>query len=79
VVLPVEQFGQIKMGMSATVVPQAPLNGQYTAIVTVVDRVVDAASGTFRVRLKLPNKDHVLPAGLRCTVEFTIEEEQVIK
>ena len=36
----------------------------------VVDRVVDAASGTFGVRLELPNPNYALPAGLKCKVRF---------
>ncbi|MFN0162035.1 MAG: hypothetical protein ACKVQQ_12450, partial [Burkholderiales bacterium] len=35
-----------------------------------VDRVIDAASSTFRVRLELPNPDAKLPAGLRCKVDL---------
>jgi len=42
----------------------------YGAKVTVVDRVVDAASGTFGVRLELPNPNYRLPAGLKCKVPF---------
>jgi len=38
--------------------------------VTVVDHVLDAASGTFGVRLALPNPDFNLPAGIRCKVLF---------
>ena len=34
------------------------------------DRVVDAASGTFGVRLELPNPGYRLPAGLKCKVRF---------
>lgn len=37
-----------------------------TATVEVLDRVFDAASGTFGVRLSMPNPDIALPAGLRC-------------
>jgi RND family efflux transporter MFP subunit len=40
------------------------------ARVTIVDRIVDTASSTFRVRLELPNPDLGLPAGLRCDVTF---------
>ena len=40
------------------------------ATVTVVDRVLDAASGTFGVRLALPNPDLLLPAGIRCKISF---------
>ena len=32
--------------------------------------VIDAASGTFVVRLTMPNPQHALPAGLKCMVEF---------
>ena len=35
-------------------------------IKTVVDHVVDAASGLFGVHLKLPNRDYRLPARLKC-------------
>ena len=67
-ILPVQQFGQIKVGDKATVFPEAPVGGQYTAQVTVVDRLVDAASGTFGVRLEIPNPGNQLPAGLKCRI-----------
>jgi multidrug efflux pump subunit AcrA (membrane-fusion protein) len=38
--------------------------------VSIVDRVIDAASGTFGVRLTMPNPGHAVPAGLKCMVEF---------
>jgi hypothetical protein len=63
-------LGSINVGQRAEVTPQAPLNGTYTARVTVVDHVVDAASGTFGVRLELPNRDYRLPAGLKCKIRF---------
>jgi hypothetical protein len=50
--------------------PEAPVAGSYPAIVAVVDRVVDAASGPFGVRLELPNPDYRLPAGLTCKARF---------
>ena len=50
--------------------PEAPVNGAYQARVKVVDQVVDAASGTFGVRLELPNPGYRLPAGLKCKVRF---------
>jgi hypothetical protein len=44
----------------------APLvQGSVKARVTVVDRVVDAASGTFRVRLELPNPGNRIPSGIK--------------
>ena len=56
--------------MQARVAPEAPLSGSYMAKVKIVDSVVDASSGMFGVRLELPNPDHKLPGGLRCTVSF---------
>jgi len=70
VVVPVEHLDSITAGMQATVYPQQPVGGEYGAEVVTVDQVVDAASGTFGVRLALPNADSELPAGLRCMVEF---------
>ncbi len=70
VIVPASFFGQIQTGMQANVTPEAPKDGNYTAKVTIVDRVVDASSGTFGVRLELPNPDYKLPGGLRCSVSF---------
>jgi RND family efflux transporter MFP subunit len=63
-------YGQILSGSKAQIRPEDPIKGTYTATVTVVDHVLDAASGTFGVRLALPNPDLQLPAGIRCKVEF---------
>jgi len=62
VILPVEAFGKVKPGIKVDVMPDAPIGGKYEAVVTVVDRVFDAASGTFGVRLDLPNRQRKLPA-----------------
>jgi RND family efflux transporter MFP subunit len=70
VIVPVTFFGRILTGMSAEVLPEAPIGGTWPAKVTVVDRVIDAASGTFGVRLALPNPAYRLPAGLKCRVQF---------
>jgi hypothetical protein len=40
-------LGQIKKGMKGTVILAEPLPGRYSANVTIVDQVIDAASGTF--------------------------------
>ncbi|SFI39411.1 efflux RND transporter periplasmic adaptor subunit [Albimonas pacifica] len=68
--VPVELYGSIAIGDEATVLPAAPVEGAHTATVKVVDRVFDAASGTFGVRLELPNPDGALPGGHRCKVVF---------
>ncbi len=75
--LPVRYFGSIKVGDVATVYPDDPVGGDHKATVTIVDQVFDAASGTFGVRLSLPNHDNLLPGGLRCHVTFDIPEKSV--
>jgi len=69
-ILPVSAFGRIKAGQRATVLPEAPVGGSYTARVDVVDQMFDAASGTFGVRLSLPNPNRRIPAGLKCRARF---------
>ena len=71
IVAPVSLFGSIKRGMRAEIRPEA--SGVFNGTVSIVDRVVDAASGTFGVRVELPNPDHRLPGGLKCRVRFLID------
>ena len=70
VIVPVAHWGSVRQGMWAQVRPESPVGGTYRGRVVIVDDVVDAASGTFGVRVELPNSDHQLPAGLNCTVRF---------
>jgi RND family efflux transporter MFP subunit len=70
VFVPIKYYGQVRAGGMAEVYPEAPIGGKHLAKITVVDRVFDAASRTFGVRLELDNEDHGLPAGLRCRVRF---------
>ena len=70
VFVPIALYGTGRKGMTAKVRPVAPVGGIYTATVTVVDKVFDAASGTFGARLELPNPEFKLPAGIKCTVDF---------
>ena len=72
VAVPVRLYGRIRVGMTAEVEWEAPLGGRHPAMVTIVDPVVDAASGTIGVRLEVPNPDHSLPAGTTCYVRFPI-------
>jgi RND family efflux transporter MFP subunit len=70
VFVPVSMLGSIKVGMKARVTPESPMEKTLVGRVTIVDRVVDAASGTFGVRIELSNLDYSLPAGLKCRVRF---------
>jgi RND family efflux transporter MFP subunit len=67
---PVELLDAIKIGMRAEVTPEKSVKEVYKAKVTIVDLVLDAASGTFGVRLELPNPNYRVPAGLKCKVTF---------
>ena len=75
--LPVRYYKLIKVGDEATVYPDEPVGGERQAKVSVVDQVFDAASGTYGVRLELPNPDHSLPGGLRCRVTFDVPDPPV--
>lgn len=63
-------FGAIRPGMRAEVRLEVGSVGPQTVTVTVVDKVIDAVSGTFGVRLDMPNRAHKIPSGLRCKVRF---------
>jgi RND family efflux transporter MFP subunit len=65
-------YWQIRIDSMAEVRPEQPVGGIHIATVTVVDSVLDAASGTFGVRLALPNPHLTLPGGIRCKVTFVM-------
>lgn len=69
IVLPAALIGRVKLGQKATVVPMG-LAGSYSASVKMIDKVIDAASGTFVARLELPNPALNLPGGMRCQAEI---------
>ena len=69
VVAPASLFGVVKVGAAARVVAEGAGQKPHAARVSVIDRVIDAGSGTFRLRLELRNPGYAIPAGLRCRVE----------
>jgi len=73
VVVPAPAFGLVVSGRRATVRPDSGPVREATGTVTIVDRVLDPASNTFRVRLTLPNADMRIPAGSRCKVDLGLE------
>jgi RND family efflux transporter MFP subunit len=70
VVLPVGLYGRIAENSAAEVETEVPAKARYKAKVQIVDKVVDSASGTFGVRLELPNPGGKIPAGVKCLVRF---------
>ena len=70
VIVPAVYYGQLQQGMSIPVQPDFAGAGTMNAQVVQVDQLVDAASGTFRARLSLPNPRREVPAGVRCKVSL---------
>jgi RND family efflux transporter MFP subunit len=70
VVLPVSKYGKVKLGDTVEIQPEPPFNTRFKAVVKVVDRVVDSASGTFTVRLEVPNPKGELPVGVKCSADL---------
>jgi membrane fusion protein, heavy metal efflux system len=70
VLVPAVAFGQVAVGSKAQVTPEMLNRRALTATVSGVDRVIDAASHTFRVRLELANPGGKLPPGLRCKADL---------
>jgi RND family efflux transporter MFP subunit len=73
--LPLSMFKGIEIGRNAHVELDEAYGGIHTAIVTMKDRVVDPASGTFLVRLELKNSDSRIPSGVRCKLSFDTLKE----
>jgi RND family efflux transporter MFP subunit len=69
-IAPMVLFGAVRPGMVAKVIPETVAVSPHLATVSAVARMGDAASGTFGIRLELPNPDHRLPAGLKCSVRI---------
>jgi len=70
VLAPASMRDRISIGTPAKLRLEAPANSAHEVRVSMIDRVVDAASGTFRIRLTLPNPNHRILAGLKCKIKF---------
>ena len=65
--LPAALFGQVRIGAAASVTALVG-GGRFPATVRSVDRLIDAASGTFIARLEVPNPKAAVPrrVALHC-------------
>ena len=70
VIVPTRRFGSARQGMKAEVRPELPVGGVHVGKVTIVDKVIDAASSTFVVRVDIANPELKIPSGLKCRVRF---------
>ena len=72
-IAPTEYFGLIQKGMEVEIYPEQPSNQVFTATVTVVDQLIDPASGSFTVRMLLPNPEDKLVGGVNCLANFSFK------
>ena len=77
-IAPTEYFGLIRGGMEVQVYPEQPVGEAFTATVTIVDQLIDPASGSFTVRMELPNPDDRLVGGVNCRARFGFETPQPV-
>jgi membrane fusion protein, heavy metal efflux system len=70
VVAPSSMYGRIQLDSTATIFPELANAAPVSARVILIDKLLDSASNTFRVTLRLPNPGNALPAGLRCRADF---------
>ncbi|MBK5283410.1 MAG: HlyD family efflux transporter periplasmic adaptor subunit [Nitrospiraceae bacterium] len=73
---PLSVLGKLKPGMRGDVRPEGKGQPVYQAKIVVVNRVVDSASGTFGVRLEMPNANNAITADLACTVAFRLSSAE---
>ncbi len=70
VIAPVSLLGSFKVGDLAEIIPEHLVGTTYVGKVKLVDKVIDATSGTFGMRIELPNPDYSIPAGLQCSIRI---------
>lgn len=69
-VVPVALYGLVTKDMMLTVTPELPNALPLHAKVVLVDKLIDGASNTFRLRAEIPNKELIIPSGVRCKAEL---------
>lgn len=66
VIVPVALYGKIAQGDIMTISPDLPNAQAIDAKIVLVDKIIDGASNTFRIRAEIPNEDMKIPSGVRC-------------
>lgn len=70
IIAPAALYGSVQKGMAAQIIPDLPNAARFDSKIVLVDKLIDAASNTFRVRAELPNANGAVPSGLRCRAEL---------
>lgn len=78
-VAPVALFGSIHKDDFVTITPELPNLQQLEAKVVLVDKIIDGASNTFRIRAEIDNPNFEIPSGLRCKTSFNNANEEIAK
>lgn len=73
IIAPTDYFGLIRPGMAAEIRPERPAQKLFKATVSKVDPLIDPASGSFSVRMVLPNPDEELIPGVNCIASFNLD------
>lgn len=68
--LPVDVLSQTAEGSDIQVRLDLPEQQDVAARITVVDKVLDAATGTFGIRAEIANSDGAIPAGQTCSLSL---------
>lgn len=71
VVLQKDAYTSVKLGDVIDVFPEMPAGARYSARIVSIDRLIDAASGSFVVLLELPNPRLSILAGVKCRAQLT--------
>tara|TARA_B110000116_G_C16768301_1_gene551980 strand:+ start:1031 stop:1768 length:738 start_codon:yes stop_codon:yes gene_type:complete len=75
VIIEGRSYGKVEIGMQVTIIAAGQT---IIGVVDIVDQVIDAASGTFGVRITVPNAGMALPAGLACDVQFPAADAKTL-
>ena len=74
--VPIKTIGYIKPGDKAGLVLEHLPKARFPCQVEIVDKVADAASGTYRVKLVMRNPEKKLPAGAKGEITFKLPKRQ---
>ena len=69
-VVPVALYGMLDTDMIIKVTPEIPNAQPLFARVMLVDKLIDGASNTFRIRAEINNENLAIPSGVRCKAEL---------
>lgn len=70
VLMPYESFRKFAIADQLLIKLAQPLLSEHLAKITIIDPIIDSASGTYRMRLELANKGNSIPAGVPCTIAY---------